>query len=73
MLFRSAELTGKYIFGDNGSGRIWALTYNGTNAPATVTQIANMIAGYNYTGLDSFGLDQNNEIYMCQVGTNGYI
>lgn len=69
----AAQLGGKYIFGDNGSGRIWSLAYNGTNAPATVTQIANMPPGFNYTGLGSFGLDQNNEIYMCQIGTNGYI
>ena len=66
------ELTGKYIFGDNGSGRLWSMVYNGTNAP-TVTQIANMPPGFNYTGLGSFGLDQSNEVYMCQIGTNGYI
>ncbi|MSU60285.1 MAG: hypothetical protein EXS35_19295, partial [Pedosphaera sp.] len=68
----ASELGGKYIFGDNGSGRIWSLTYNGTNAP-TVTQIATMPPGFNYTGLGSFGLDSSNEIYMCQIGTNGYI
>lgn len=69
----AAELGGKYIFGDNGSGRIWSLTYNGpTNAP-TVIQIATMPPGANYEGLSSFGLDQSNEIYLCQTGTNGYI
>lgn len=69
---RFPELHGKYIFGDNGSGRIWTLTYNGSNAPS-VAQIANMPPAVNLTGLGSFGLDQNNELYMCQVGTNGYI
>lgn len=67
------ELGGKYIFGDNGSGRIWSLTYHGSNAAPTVTQIANMPPGANYEGLSSFGLDQNNELYLCQTGTNGYI
>lgn len=66
------ELEGRYIFGDNGSGRIWAMTYDGSNAPS-VTQIANMPPAVNLTGLGSFGLDQQNEIYMCQVGTNGHI
>jgi uncharacterized repeat protein (TIGR03806 family) len=63
----AADLGGKYIFGDNGSGRIWSLTYDGTNA-ATVTYLCNMPAGANYSGLSSFGVDQNNELYMCKMG-----
>ena len=30
------ELVGKYIYGDNGSGRIWALEYDGHNKIANV-------------------------------------
>jgi uncharacterized repeat protein (TIGR03806 family) len=63
----AADLGGKYIFGDNGSGRIWSLAYDGTNA-ATVTYLCNMPAGANYSGLSSFGVDQNNELYMCKMG-----
>lgn len=63
----SADLGGKYIFGDNGSGRIWSLTYDGANA-AVVTYLCNMPAGVNYTGLSSFGVDRNNELYMCKMG-----
>ncbi len=40
------ELGGKYIFGDNGSGRLWALTWNGTDAP-TVNYLCNMPPGVN--------------------------
>jgi uncharacterized repeat protein (TIGR03806 family) len=68
----SSELGGKLIFGDNFSGRIWSLTYNGTNPPA-VTYLCNMPPGLLYEGLSSFGIDQNNELYMCQMGSNGQI
>ena len=63
----SKELGGKYIFGDNGSGRIWAMTWNGTNSPQ-VTYLCNMPPGVNYTGLSSFGLDEKNELYMLKMG-----
>jgi uncharacterized repeat protein (TIGR03806 family) len=67
----AADLSGKYIFGDNFSARIWALTYSPTGS--TVTYLCSMPAGKNYTGLSSFGLDQNNELYMCQMGAAGQI
>ncbi len=63
----SKELGGKYIFGDNGSGRIWAMTWNGTNS-STVNYLCNMPPGVNYTGLSSFGLDEKNELYMLKMG-----
>ena len=69
-VYRGSEhpsLFGRYIFGDNGSGRIWTLIYNGTNAP-TVSQLTTMPSGANYTGLSSFGVDQNNELYMLKMG-----
>src|SRR5207249_762088 len=37
----AAELGGKYIFGDNSSGRIWALTINPAGPP-TLTYLCNM-------------------------------
>ena len=68
------DLGGKLIFGDNDSGRIWSLTYNGPGMPATVTYLCNMPPGMNYAGgLSSFGLDEKNEIYMCAMGQNGQI
>ncbi len=45
------ELIGKYIFGDNTSGRIWSLTENGSNSAPTVTYLCNIPPGNDYTGL----------------------
>jgi len=67
------ELNGKLIFGDNTSGRIWSLTYNGTNSAPTVTYLCNIPPGTDYTGLSSFGLDQSGEIYALQMGGQGKI
>ncbi len=68
----AADLSGKYIFGDNFSARIWALSYNPTGA-STVDYLCSMPPGKNYLGLSTFGLDQNNELYMCQMGATGQI
>jgi uncharacterized repeat protein (TIGR03806 family) len=65
----ASELAGKYIFGDNGSGRIWALSYDGFNPP-TLTTLCNMPVATTWTGLTSFGLDEHNELYMCKMGAN---
>jgi glucose/arabinose dehydrogenase len=53
-----ASLEGAYVYGDFGSGRIWALQYNGT--AATNTQLAN-------TGLNiaSFGVDNQNQLFFA--------
>ncbi len=53
------ELQGRYVFGDFVTGRIWALDYDGTN-PAENTELLN-------TSLliSSFGIDENNELYIC--------
>jgi uncharacterized repeat protein (TIGR03806 family) len=61
------ELGGKYIFGDNGSGRLWALSWDAPSEP-TVEYLGNMPSGVGYTGLSSFGVDQQNEIYLCKMG-----
>jgi uncharacterized repeat protein (TIGR03806 family) len=63
----ATDLGGKYIFGDNGSGRIWSMSYDGVNPP-TLTTLCNMPAATTWTGLTSFGLDQNGELYMCKMG-----
>jgi len=64
----AAYLDGLYIFGDNGSGRIWALT-GGNQA----IYLCNMPPGTALTGLSSFGEDLNRELYMCQMGPKGGI
>ena len=48
------------------------MAFNGSNAPV-VTYLCNMPPGVCYTGLSSFGLDQNSELYMCQMGPLGQI
>jgi uncharacterized repeat protein (TIGR03806 family) len=61
------ELGGKYIFGDNGSGRLWAMTWNGKDR-ATVDYLCNMPPGAGYSGLSSFGIDGQNELYLLKMG-----
>lgn len=69
------ELGGRYIFGDNISRYIWML--NEDTVPPTKTLLAVMprgpgpIAGNDYTGISSFGIDQNGELYICQLSTIG--
>jgi glucose/arabinose dehydrogenase len=58
------ELVGSYIFGDYGSGRIWALRYDGMNR--TNSELA--ATGVRIT---SFGLDQKGELYIC--ASDGYV
>jgi len=67
---RFPELTGKYLFGDNGSGRIWMMDHSVT--PPVVTQLCT-IPGSSWTGLSSFGLDHDNEIYLCKMGSAGRV
>ena len=52
------ELQGKYIFGDYGSARVWALEYDESNPPANnqITTAAGSIT--------SFGVDESNELYL---------
>jgi uncharacterized repeat protein (TIGR03806 family) len=61
------ELVGKYIFGDNGSGRIWALAWDG-DKPPTVEYLCHALPGTGYSGLSSFGIDQANELYLLKMG-----
>jgi glucose/arabinose dehydrogenase len=53
-----SELYGKYIYGDYGSARIWALEYDGIN-PATNSLITTAEGS-----ITSFGVDESNELYL---------
>jgi uncharacterized repeat protein (TIGR03806 family) len=65
----AAELVGKYIFGDNGSGRIWALQIE-DDKPPVVTELCTLTAKHrNRSGLSSFGVDNHDELYLCLLGT----
>jgi glucose/arabinose dehydrogenase/mono/diheme cytochrome c family protein len=72
------ELAGKYLFGDNMSGRIWYL--DESTVPATKKLLATLPdgpgpnPGNDYRGLGSFGLDAAGEFYICRLSsTDGRI
>ncbi len=51
------QLAGSYVYGDYGSGRIWTLAANGTNAQLAASGLS----------ISSFGLDENKELYLCAL------
>jgi glucose/arabinose dehydrogenase len=65
------DLTGKYIWADNVSGRIWAMTAQGGTNVLSVTLIATMPSGSVYGGTSSCALDQQGEIYFVKIGSVG--
>ncbi|MCU7495333.1 MAG: T9SS type A sorting domain-containing protein [Ignavibacteria bacterium] len=52
-------LYGKYIYTDFGTGRIWAITYDGTK-PAQ-----NYLVYYSQKNISSLGRTLDNELYFC--------
>lgn len=56
---RLPDLAGAYIYADYGSGRVWALRYDGVNPPVNEELM--------HSGMPivSFGVDRNNELYLC--------
>jgi glucose/arabinose dehydrogenase len=50
---------GSYIYGDYGSGRIWALTLSETD------EATNTLVTDTSLNILSFGLDEKNELYIC--------
>lgn len=61
------ELYGSYIYGDYGSGRIWELKYNGINEPSNTELVDTDL------NIASFGIDSNNELYICAFDGKIYI
>lgn len=59
------ELRGKYIYGDFGTKKIWALQYDGSSNPV------NTLIATSPQAISSFGIDDFNEIYI--VGYDGKI
>ncbi|MEM7144445.1 MAG: PQQ-dependent sugar dehydrogenase [Verrucomicrobiota bacterium] len=67
----SAELGGKYLFGDHNSRHIWAMTYSPGQNP-TVELLAEMPPTTGEKGqLASFGVDHQGEVYMCKPFDTG--
>lgn len=61
------ELNSRYIYGDYGSGKIWALKYDGVN-PA----VNSLLVDSNLM-ISSFGLDNQNELYICSLNGQIYV
>ncbi len=57
------SLIGKYIYGDYGSGRVWALSYEGLKSATN-----QLIIDKTSLNLSSFGEDQNKELYFVSYG-----
>lgn len=53
------ELIGKYIYADFVSGRIWALSYNGT------TPAENKLLIQSGKNISTFGVDSSKELFVC--------
>jgi glucose/arabinose dehydrogenase len=60
-----AGLVGSYVYGDFGSGRLWALVWNGTSVVSNV-EIAGVPAP------SSFGEDFLGELYICSFDGSIY-
>lgn len=56
---RLPELSGKYIYADFGSGRIWALEYDGVNPPANVELLDSPYL------ISAFGISEAQELFIC--------
>jgi glucose/arabinose dehydrogenase len=54
------ELIGKYIFADYCSKTFWSLQYDGRNQPIVTTLFSSP-----YGQPFAFGVDKNNELYIC--------
>ena len=63
------ELIGKYLYGDFGSGAIWALEWDGERVVSNVLIAA--VDRRSRQGLSSFGVDAEGEIYLTILGDSG--
>lgn len=62
----AAELGGKYVFGDHGSGRIWALSRE--DGKSKVEELCQLPPRSKM--LNTFGVDHQGELYLCEMGTH---
>jgi glucose/arabinose dehydrogenase len=69
-VYRGSTLTGlnsKYIYGDYGSGKVWALQYDGVAMPV------NTLLSDTNLNISSFGVDENKELYFCSLDGKIYV
>lgn len=60
------SLIDTYVYGDYGSGRIWALRINGEN-------VTNLLLADTELNIASFGLDKDGELYLCAYNGKIYM
>jgi len=68
-VYHGSTLTGlnsKYIYADFGSGKIWALQYDGVAMPV------NTLLSDTGLNISSFGIDEHNELYFCSLSGEIY-
>ncbi|WP_282123829.1 PQQ-dependent sugar dehydrogenase, partial [Algibacter mikhailovii] len=63
------ELYGKYIFGDNANGQVFALTHTGGNSNGGLEVLGN-IGGSVFNGISALGYNHDNEIMILKL-SNG--
>jgi hypothetical protein len=69
-VYHGSTLTGlnsKYIYGDYGSGKVWALQYDGVAMPV------NTLLSDTNLNISSFGIDENKELYFCSLDGKIYV
>jgi len=73
-IYRGSEhpdLYGKYLFSDNGSRRVWAMTYM-PGFPTVVEELTTLPFGSSYNSISAFGCDLDGEAYILRLdGPNG--
>lgn len=60
------EISGKYIYADSPTGRIWMLDYDGINPPENELLLDTELY------ITTFGLDENNELLLCAINDKIY-
>ncbi len=75
IVYRGTEhagtLTGKYIFGDHNSRRIWALTPVPGEAPRIEYLTSVFRSGGTKRGLSGISANPDGECYICEMGNTG--
>lgn len=67
------DLYGRYLFADNGSKRLWAMSYQAGQAPV-VEELMTMPFGSSYYSISAFARDRSGEVYILRfngAATNG--
>jgi len=62
-----AGLSSKYVYGDHGSGRVWALQYSEGVMPMNTLLVDTDL------NISSFGVDEQNKLYLCALEGKIYV